>query len=164
MHAEAETFMGWLDAHCHGREHQGMLGPIHRIVGSDELAERELTHLERYRVSRPVRIGNAAATLFQTDSCGGLLDAVYLFNRYASISYDLWQHVRIQLTWLEQHWQEPDAGIWENRGSTRLYVHSRVMSWVAFDRAVRLARQRGFPAPFGTWEQISAQIYEQVMT
>jgi GH15 family glucan-1,4-alpha-glucosidase len=92
------------------------------------------------------------------------MDAIYLFNRHASISYDLWQHMRAQLAWLEQHWQEPDAGIWDDRGTPRLFVHSRVMSWVAFDRAIRLARQRGFPAPIGAWERISAQIYEQVMT
>lgn len=111
-----------------------------------------------------MRIGNAAVALFQTDSYGGLMDAVYLFNRHTSISYDLWQHVRTQLAWLEQHWQEPDAGMWEDRGPPRRSVHARVMSWVAFDRAVRLARQRGFPAPFGAWEQLCAQIYEQVMT
>lgn len=161
---EAEAFMDWLNVHCHERGRRGMLSPIHRIEGNDTLAERELTHLQGYQASRPVRIGNAAATLFQTDSYGGLMDAVYLFNRYASISYDLWQHLRTQLTWLEQHWQEPDAGMWEDRGTPRPYVHSRVMSWVAFDRAARLARQRGFPAPFGTWKQLSAQIYEQVMT
>ena len=160
---EAEAFMGWLDAHCHERRRHGVLHPLHRIAGHDTLAEHELTHLEGYRGSRPVRIGNAAASLFQTDSYGGLLDAIYLFNRHTSISYDLWQHVRAQLAWLEQHWQEPDAGLWENRGTPRCYVHSRVMSWVAFDRAIRLARQRGFPAPLGRWEQTSAQIYEQVM-
>lgn len=92
------------------------------------------------------------------------MDAIYLFNRHSSISYDLWQQVRTQLAWLERHWQEPDAGMWEDRGSPRQYVHSRVMNWVAFDRALRLARQRGFPAPISTWEQLSAQIYEHIMT
>lgn len=161
---EAEAFMGWLDSCCHERGPQGILRPLHRIEGSGDLVEHELAHLEGYRRSRPVRIGNAAASLFQTDSCGGLMDAIYLFNRHTSISYDLWQHVRTHLAWLEKHWQEPDVGIWESRGKPRLFVHSRVMSWVAFDRAVRLARQRGFPAPIGAWEHLSAQIYEQVMT
>ncbi len=161
---EAEAFMGWLNSHCHERELGGILCPLHRIEGSDGLAERELAHLEGYRRSRPVRIGNAAASLFQMDSCGGLMDAIYLFNRHESISYDLWQHVRTQLAWLEKHWQEPDSGMWEGRGKPGLFVHSRVMSWVAFDRAIRLARQRGFPAPIDTWEHLSAQIYEQVMT
>lgn len=160
---EADAFMGWLDSRCHEREKQGVLCPLYRIEGRDDLVEHELAHLEGYRGSRPVRIGNAAASLFQTDSCGGLMDAMYLFNRHASISYDMWQHVRTQLAWLEQHWQEPDAGMWDDRGQPRPYIHSRVMSWVAFDRALRLARQRGFPAPIGVWEHISAQIYEQVM-
>lgn len=161
---EAEAFMSWLDFHCHEEELQGVLCPIHRIEGKNELAELELPHLEGYCQSRPVRIGNAASRLFQTDSYGGLMDAIYLFNRHESISYDLWQHVRTQLAWLERHWQEPDAGMWEKREAPKEYVHSRVMSWVAFDRAIRLARKRGFPAPLGAWEQVSAQIYEQVMT
>lgn len=160
---EAEAFMNWLNTRCHENVPQGILCPLHRIEGDNELAERELPHLEGYQQSRPVRIGNAAASLFQTDSCGGLMDAIYLFNRHASISYDLWLHVRSQLVWLEQHWQDPDAGMWEDRGKPRPYVHSRVMNWVAFDRALRLARQRGFPAPVQQWEEISAQIYEQVM-
>lgn len=160
---EAEAFMGWLDLCCHEGEKQRMLCPLRRIAGKADMTERELTHLEGYRGSRPVRVGNAASGLFQTDSCGGLMDAIYLYNRHTSISYDLWQHVRAQLAWLEEHWQEPDVGMWEDRGAPRPFVHSRVMSWVAFDRAIRLARQRGFPAPLIEWEQLSAQIYEQVM-
>src|SRR5262249_4245199 len=91
------------------------------------------------------------------------MDAVYFFNRYSPISYDLWQHISQLLEWLRSHWQEPDAGIWERREAPQRFVHSRVMCWVAFDRALRLARYRGLPAPVPTWESTSAQIYEQVM-
>lgn len=80
-----------------------------------------------------------------------------------TISYDLWQNLRRLLEWLAEHWQEPDEGIWEVRGGPKRFVHSRLMSWVAFDRALRLTRHRGLPAPMGDWMQKSAEIYEQNM-
>ena len=91
------------------------------------------------------------------------MDAVNFFNGYSPISYDLWQHITELLEWLRSHWQEADTGIWERRETPQRFVHSRVMCWVAFDRALRLARYRGLPAPIHTWETTSAQIYEQVM-
>jgi pentatricopeptide repeat protein len=75
----------------------------------------------------------------------------------------LWQNLRRLLEWLSDHWQEPDEGIWEVRGGPKRFVHSRLMSWVAFDRALRLTRHRGLPAPMGAWMQKSAEIYEQIM-
>src|SRR5207237_1296432 len=91
------------------------------------------------------------------------LDSIYLFNRHKDISYDLWWNVRRLLTWLSQHWQETDEGIWEVRGGQQRFLHSRVMSWVAFDRACRIARHRALPAPRAEWETSSSQIYEEVM-
>ncbi len=163
---EAEAFMGWLDARCHEQEESRFLSPlqpVYSIEGKHDLSEIVLDHLEGYRKSRPVRIGNGAANQLQLDVYGELLDAVYLFNRHSSLSYDLWVHLRRQLEWLREHWQQPDAGIWEGRGAVRPFVHSRLMSWVAFDRALRIARQRGLAAPFAEWENCSAQIYEQIM-
>ncbi|HVB21970.1 MAG TPA: glycoside hydrolase family 15 protein [Ktedonobacteraceae bacterium] len=163
---EAEAFMGWLDARCHEQEEVSFLSPlqpIYSIEGKHEIPEIMLDHLEGYRKSQPVRIGNAAFKQLQLDIYGELLDAVYLYNRYSPISYDLWAHLRRQLEWLRTHWQEPDAGIWEGRGTARPFVHSRLMSWVAFDRALRMARQRGFPAPLSEWEAHSSQIYEQII-
>jgi GH15 family glucan-1,4-alpha-glucosidase len=160
---EAEAFMGWLEARCHEIGQYGALQPIYRIDGGRDLTEVTLDHLEGYRGSRPVRIGNAAVTYRQLDIYGEVMDAVYFFNRYSPISYDLWQHISQLLEWLRAHWQEPDAGIWERRETPQRFVHSRVMCWVAFDRALRLARYRGLPAPIHTWEATSAQIYEQVM-
>lgn len=160
---EAEAFMGWLDARCHEIEKHGALQPIYSIDGRHDLTEVTLDHLEGYRGSRPVRIGNSTATHQQLDIYGELMDAIYLFNRHSLISYDLWKHVCQFLEWLRCHWQEPDAGIWEERESPRQFVHSRVMSWVAFDRALRMAHYRGLPAPIHEWETTSAQIYEQVM-
>ncbi len=160
---EAEAFMGWLDARCHEIEVNGALQPIYSIQGEHDVPEITLDHLEGYRQSGPVRIGNAASTQLQLDIYGELMDAVYLFNRHSSISYDLWKHLRHLLEWLRKHWQEPDAGTWEGRGRPQLFVHSRLMGWVAFDRALRLASHRGLPAPTSEWMQTSAQIYEQIM-
>ncbi len=91
------------------------------------------------------------------------MDAIYIYNRYDAISYDLWKNLVRLLQWLERNWDRPDEGIWEVRGGPKHFVHSRLMCWVAFDRALRLARQRGLPAPLLQWTESSAQIYEQVM-
>ncbi len=160
---EAEAFMTWLDARCHEIEEDRGLQPLYGIRGERDLPEFTLEHLEGYRRSGPVRIGNAASTQLQLDIYGELMDAVYLYNRHSPISYELWQHLRYLLAWLEKHWQLPDAGLWEVRGGPQLFVHSRMTSWVAFDRALRLARHRGLPAPTSDWLQASAQIYEQIM-
>ncbi|MBV9019942.1 MAG: glycoside hydrolase family 15 protein, partial [Ktedonobacteraceae bacterium] len=160
---EAEAFMGWLDARCHELKGSGALQPMYGIDGRHDLPETTLDHLEGYRGSKPVRIGNAAVRQNQLDIYGEVMDSVYLFNRHKSISYDLWWNLRHLLDWLVTHWQHADEGIWEVRGGPKQFVHSRVMSWVAFDRALRVARHRGLPAPLERWEQVSAEIYEQVM-
>jgi len=160
---EAGAFMNWLDARCHELDKNGSLQPMYGIDGEHDLTEYTLDHLEGYRGSGPVRIGNGAYKQNQIDVYGELMDSIYIYNRYDAISYDLWSNLRRLLDWLSQHWQEPDEGIWEVRGGSKQFVHSRLMSWVAFDRAVRLARHRGLPAPMTEWMQTSAQIYEQIM-
>ena len=160
---EAEAFMGWLDARCHELKDNGTLQPMYTIDGGHDLTEIALDHLSGYRDSRPVRIGNEAYKQKQLDIYGELMDSVYLFNKHKDISYDLWRNLRRLLEWLSAHWQEPDEGIWEVRGGPKDFLHSRVMSWVAFDRALRVARHRGLPAPMADWMKTSADIYEQVM-
>ena len=160
---EAEAFMGWLTECCYEVVRQGTLQPLYRIDGGYDLTETTLDHLEGYRQSAPVRIGNDASRQKQLDVYGELMDAIYLYNRSHALSYDLWQQVRQLLAWLQRHWQDPDEGIWEVRGGARPFVHSRVMSWVAFDRALRVAQHRGLPAPVTDWMNTSAQIYEQIM-
>jgi GH15 family glucan-1,4-alpha-glucosidase len=160
---EAEAFMGWLDARCHEIKENGSLQPMYTIDGKHDLQEFTLDHLEGYRKSAPVRIGNGAYKQQQLDIYGEVIDSIYLFNRHQDISYDLWQHLRQLLNWLGKHWNEPDEGIWEVRGGRQHFLHSRVMSWVAFDRALRIARHRGLPAPLTEWEQTSATIYEEIM-
>jgi GH15 family glucan-1,4-alpha-glucosidase len=160
---EAEAFMGWIDARCHELKENGSLQPMYTIDGGHDLTEISLDHLSGYRDSRPVRIGNGAYKQKQLDIYGELMDSVYLFNKYKDISYDLWRNLRRLLDWLSTHWEEPDEGIWEVRGGPKHFLHSRVMSWVAFDRALRIARHRGLPAPMMDWMRTSADIYEQVM-
>src|SRR5581483_7003603 len=160
---EAEAFMGWLDARCHEQKGEGTLQPMYTIDGKHDLTEITLDHLEGYCGSQPVRIGNAAYKQMQHDIYGELMDAIYIYNRYAAISYDLWENLRNLLDWLCKHWQDPDEGIWEVRGGPKHFVHSRVMCWVAFDRALRLTRHRGLPAPIIDWTRTSAAIYEEIM-
>jgi GH15 family glucan-1,4-alpha-glucosidase len=161
--SEATAFMAWLDARCHELKNGQTLQPMYGIDGEHELTEYTLDHLSGYRNSRPVRIGNAAYKQNQLDIYGELMDSIYIYNHYDVISYDLWYNLRNLLDWLNDHWQEPDEGIWEVRGGPKQFVHSRVTSWVAFDRALRLARHRGLPAPMTKWMQTSADIYEQIM-
>jgi GH15 family glucan-1,4-alpha-glucosidase len=160
---EARAFMGWLDARCHELKDNGTLQPMYTVDGKHDLTEITLDHLEGYRGSRPVRIGNEAYKQQQHDIYGELMDAIYIYNRYDAISYDLWKNLRRLLDWLSAHWQEPDEGIWEVRGGPKDFVHSRLMCWVAFDRALRLARHRGLPAPVMEWTKTSASIYEEIM-
>lgn len=160
---EAEAFMGWLDARCHESKDNGQLQPMYTIDGGTDLTELTLDHLEGYRKSGPVRIGNGAYKQRQLDIYGELMDAIYIYNHHTPISYDLWQNLRRILNWLSIHWQDNDEGIWEVRGGPKAFVHSRLMSWVAFDRALRLTRHRGLPGPIGAWTQTSANIYDEIM-
>lgn len=160
---EAEAFMNWLDARCHELKGDGRLQPMYGINGEHGLEEVVLDHLEGYKQNRPVRIGNGAYTQKQLDIYGEMMDAIYIYNRFDAVSYDLWQNVLRLLEWLRNHWQEPDEGIWEVRGGPKLFLHSRLMSWVAFDRALRVARQRGWPAPEEAWGKTRSEIYRQIM-
>lgn len=160
---EAEAFMGWLDARCHELQENGALQPMYGINGEHELTEQTLDHLEGYRRSQPVRIGNGAYSQQQIGIYGEMVDALAIYNRYDAISYDLWENVLHLLDWLSHHWQDPDEGIWEVRGGPQAFVNSRVMSWVAFDRALHMVQERGWPAPGEKWRKIRTQIYEQVM-
>ncbi|MGH3145446.1 MAG: glycoside hydrolase family 15 protein, partial [Rubrobacter sp.] len=160
---EAERFMDWLRDRC-ASDADGLLQPLYGIDGRSRMDEEELGHLSGYMDSRPVRLGNAANDQVQLDLYGAILDAAYLYNKHgAPLDYDLWQNLRRILDWLGEHWREPDEGIWEVRGGRRQFVSSKVMSWVALERAVRVARQRGLPAHELRWIRERDAIYEEVM-
>jgi GH15 family glucan-1,4-alpha-glucosidase len=162
---EAYAFMNWLGARVQEAGSDGALQLMYSIEGRHELEEQTLDHLEGYRGSRPVRIGNAAFKQLQLDIYGELMDAVYLFNKYGTpIGYDAWAKLRQILNHVCDVWQEPDEGIWEVRGGRRHFVYSKVMCWVALDRGLRLADKRSFPADRERWLNARDAIYEDIMT
>ena len=161
---EAAHFIDFLTTKCLDITAGKSLQVVYRIDGSTDLEEHVLDHLEGYRGSKPVRIGNAAKDQLQLDIFGELLDSIYLYDKYGSpVSYDVWKNLTWMLDWLVDHWQQPDDGIWEVRGGRQSFVFSRMMCWVAFDRALRMANKRGLPAPWNRWEETRTAIYEDVM-
>jgi GH15 family glucan-1,4-alpha-glucosidase len=137
---------------------------MYGVDGRSELAEEELSHLEGYRESRPVRIGNGASSQLQLDIYGELMDSVYLHNKYAApVGYDAWSHLRKLVDWVCDNWGREDEGVWEVRGGRRHFVYSKFMSWVAIDRGLRLADKRSFPADRAKWLAARDAIYEEVM-
>ena len=163
---EAGAFMGWLEGRVHhrGDRESGPLQIMYGIDGREDLPEQELAHLEGYMGSGPVRIGNGAATQLQLDIYGELMDSLYLCNKHGlPIYHDGWFALCRTLEWLIDHWDQPDEGIWEARGGRHHYTYSRLMSWVAVERAIRIARQRGLPAELPRWLAVRDRIYNQVM-
>ena len=161
---EAIRFMGWVEERCRELDPEGGLQTVYGIDGRHDLTEETLDHLQGYRGSGPVRIGNGAYRQTQLDIYGALLDAVYLFNKYAHpISAELWKDLRRLVDWVCAHWHSADSGIWEVRGPQRNFVYSKLMCWVAIDRALRLSFRRSFPADRGRWFQCRDEIYQQLL-
>jgi len=161
---EATAFMGWLDARCAEADRDAGLQIVYGIDGRRDLAEFTLDHLEGYRGSRPVRIGNGAVDQLQLDIYGELMDSVYLYNKHVSpISYQTWLNLRELLHYVAKNWQREDEGIWEVRGGRRHFVFSKLMCWVAMDRGLRLADQRAFPTDRAKWGAIRDEIFESLM-
>ena len=160
---EASRFRFWLKDRLRFDSSQGPLQVMYGIDGRTELPESELPHLEGYRGSRPVRIGNAAFAQLQLDIYGEMLDASYLSNKYGDgYSYEGWQSIKRILQWLAKHWSDPDEGIWEVRGGRKEFLHSRLMCWVAFDRAIRLGQKRSLEGPFGWMEECRDTIVRDI--
>ncbi|MEN8445191.1 MAG: glycoside hydrolase family 15 protein, partial [Cyanobacteria bacterium J06555_13] len=161
---EAKGFMRWLEARCQELGGGGSLEVMYRIDGRLDLEEEHLDHLEGYKQSGPVRIGNGAFDQVQLDICGELMDSVYLFNKYGDlISHDFWTHLRYLTNWVCDHWNTKDQGVWESRGGPKHHVYSKLMCWVAVDRALRIAENRSFPAERSRWITVRDEIYEQIL-
>ena len=158
---EARAWRDWLLRSVAGwpSDMQIMYGP----AGERRLTELELDWLPGYEGSAPVRIGNAASQQFQLDVYGELMDAL-LQARESGLEPDehAWRLQRSLLRFVEEAWQRPDEGIWEVRGDRRHFVHSKVMAWVAVDRAVRTAEEFGMPGDLDRWRRLRAEIHAEV--
>jgi GH15 family glucan-1,4-alpha-glucosidase len=162
---ETNAFIGWLMGRLSDDAERGPLQVMYGVDGRQKLDEVPLDHLSGYENSRPVRIGNAAFQQLQLDIYGEMMDSVYLANKYGQpISYSEWQNVQRILDWLAKNWQRADEGIWEVRGGAREFLHSRVMCWVAFDRALRLAQKRSLSGPLEVWQQTRDEIRDDIFT
>ncbi|WP_446744513.1 glycoside hydrolase family 15 protein [Silvibacterium acidisoli] len=162
---EARAFTGWIRDRMQDNAEHGPLQVMYHPDGRQELDEVLLESLSGYRNSKPVRIGNAAYQQLQLDIYGEFMDAVYLAAKYGDgISYRGWHNLQRILDWLAENWQRPDDGIWEVRGGRKEFLHSRLMCWVAFDRAVRLSEKRSLAGPIDKWRQIRDTIYEDIFT
>jgi GH15 family glucan-1,4-alpha-glucosidase len=155
--------MQWIMDRSHDLNPDGSLQTMYAIDGRKVLTEYELDHLEGYKGSQPVRIGNGAYDQLQLDIYGELMDSVYLYNKHGDmIPHDLWLDLERLINWVCDNWHRPDEGIWEVRGGQREFLYSRLMTWVALDRGLRLARKRSFPAPVDRWVKVRDQIYQNI--
>ncbi|WP_330342082.1 glycoside hydrolase family 15 protein [Streptomyces sp. NBC_00557] len=165
---EAGAFIVWLtDRVKEQAGSSGSTGPLnimYRVDGSSELDEQILGHWQGYAGSAPVRIGNGAATQLQLDIYGEALDSMFFAQQHGfQVGYRGWTAMRANLDWLADHWDQAEEGIWETRGGPQDFTYGRVMSWVAFDRALRLAEAKGWPSAAGRWQTERDAVYEQVM-
>jgi GH15 family glucan-1,4-alpha-glucosidase len=160
---EARAFTHWIHDRLRQDAEHGPLQVMYHVDGRQELDELVLDSFGGYKGSRPVRIGNGAYQQLQLDIYGEFMDAVYLANKYGdALSYDDWQGIQRVLDWLTENWQRPDEGIWEVRGGRREFLHSRLMCWVAFDRAIRLSEKRSLAGPVEKWHEIRDTIYADI--
>jgi GH15 family glucan-1,4-alpha-glucosidase len=162
MTDETGAYIAWLNRRCWACRPE-TLRTLYTLKGDAELPEHALDHLEGYRGSRPVRIGNAASDQLQLDIYGELLDAIYLYDKYGEVtSYGLWGSIAGIVDWVAGNWQRPDDGLWEKRSGRREYLYSRILCWVAIDRGIRLAVKRSHPAPLERWRAARDAIYREV--
>ncbi|MFG2310523.1 glycoside hydrolase family 15 protein [Streptomyces sp. NPDC048566] len=167
---EAEAFMTFLSEHVglDAPDTTARGGPLQIMYGIDgrrDLTERELPHLEGYRGSAPVRVGNAAVGQLQLDIYGALVDSLYLYDKWGQpLSSAHWDGISALVDWVCDHWDQPDEGVWETRGGRKTFLYSRLMCWVAVERAMRLAQRRGLPADTLRWGRARDAIYRRIMS
>jgi GH15 family glucan-1,4-alpha-glucosidase len=158
---EAKAWSEWLLRAVAGSPSQ--LQILYGAAGERDLPEMEIHHLDGYEGSKPVRVGNAASQQFQLDVYGELMDAMHLARqvgiRTGANSWRLQRHV---LKFVEEHWTEPDEGIWEIRGPRRHFTHSKVMAWVAVDRAVKAVEEFNLQGDLDRWRGLRQRIFDDV--
>jgi GH15 family glucan-1,4-alpha-glucosidase len=158
---EAEAWREWLLRAVAGNPAQMQI--MYGIAGERRLTEYEVTWLRGYEDAAPVRIGNAAADQLQLDVYGEVLDALYQARRMGlPFNEAAWDLEQALLGHLEMIWDQPDEGMWEVRGGRRHFTHSKVMAWVAFDRAVRSVEEFGLSGPVERWDALRNRIHAEV--
>jgi GH15 family glucan-1,4-alpha-glucosidase len=158
---EASRWREWLVRAVAGSPSQMQI--MYGVAGERRIAEWEVPWLPGYEGASPVRVGNAAANQLQLDVYGELMDALHQARKVGVAAYQpAWDVQRALIEHLEKIWQEPDEGIWEVRGPRRQFTFSKVMAWVAFDRAVKSVEQFALPGPVERWREIRARIHEEV--
>ncbi len=158
---EAKAWIEWLLRAVAGDPAQ--LQIMYGAAGERSLPERELTHLAGYEESRPVRIGNAAAEQFQLDVYGEIMDAMHLARRVGiRTGSNAWHLQRHLVDFVARNWAEPDEGIWEIRGPRRHFTHSKVMAWVAVDRAVKGVEEYNLEGDVERWRRLRQEIFDDV--
>ncbi len=161
-HEEAATWRQWLLRAVAGDPADVQI--MYGIAGERRLDEHEVAWLPGYEGSSPVRVGNAACSQLQLDVYGEVLDALYQARVHgAPGDGNVWSLTRKLLEWLEDGWRQQDAGIWEVRGPNRHFTHSKVMAWVAFDRAVRFHEEFGEDGPVESWRTLREEIHGEVI-
>jgi pentatricopeptide repeat protein len=163
---EVASFASWLRDRVmeHAGGASGPLKIMYRVDGSADLTEETLGHLEGWRGSRPVRIGNGAADQLQLDIYGEALNALYDgVQQGLPMAYRSWQELTKVIDWVCDNWDQPDEGIWETRGGRRDFTYGRFQCWVALDRAIRMAERAGRPANAARWIVERDHLYQQVM-
>lgn len=159
---EARAFREWLLRAAAGAPDQMQI--MYGVSGERRLTEVELPWLPGYENSRPVRIGNGAYEQVQIDVFGELMDAFHVARKsHLGPSAEAWRFQRSMLTRLEGLWREPDEGIWEVRGARKHFVHSKMMAWVAFDRAIKAVEQFDLDGPVEKWRTIADEIHREVL-
>jgi len=163
---EAAAFGVWLRDRVQEAAGQdsGPLKIMYRVDGTSDLVEESLEHFEGWRGSRPVRIGNGAADQLQLDIYGEAMDSIFLADARGIISgHQGWMSLVNIIDWLCEHWDEPDEGIWETRGGRKNFTYGRLQTWIALDRAIRIAAARGRPADLARWTTTRDAVYNQIM-
>lgn len=160
--AEGRAFKDWLEWSTSGRAKD--LQVMYGLGGERRLTEIEIPELDGYQQSRPVRIGNGAYSQFQLDIYGEVMDSAHIFRKFGgAVDPEYWEYLRRVVNFVMDHWQEPDEGIWETRGGHQHFVFSKVMCWVAMDRAIRAATELGLPGDIEAWTKVREEIRAEVM-
>ncbi len=158
---EAAAWREWLLRALAGRPEQMQI--MYGVGGERRLTETELDWLPGYEGSQPVRAGNGAAQQFQLDAYGELMDALHQARAHGVPPEEhAWSVQRHLLDYLEEHWHDPDYGIWEIRGDPQHFTHSKVMAWAAFDRAVKGVENFDLPGPVDRWREVRQEIFDEV--